>query len=377
MNLVKDILGQLSGQSLDDLSSMLDTDAETAGNAARAATPALLAGLASLASQGDGLRKLTGVLGQFGAGGEDSFSNMLGGDPGSVAQKGASLLNNLFGDSMLSGLTSSISRYAGLASGSVKGLLAFLAPMVLSKVASMWKGQGGTPQALTNLFASQRENIADALPAGFSLASIPGYQPAKETVRAAAATGRHAVAAGEHATRSIASWAVPLALCLLGGFLLWNWMRDRDAVADRAEPADKVTVMKPVTPAAPDAVKGEDPLQRSGAAALDPTALNKKLHALYASAEKTLAGITDAASAEAARPELQELAAQIDATRQLLVKLPASQLEAAKEMADEGIESFKTQAEKTLETPGLSDQIKTLISTIARALSELFTPATP
>ncbi len=46
-------------------------------------------------------------------------------------------------------------------------------------------------------------------------------------------------------------------------------------------------------------------------------------------------------------------------------------------MADESIATIKDQAEKTLATPGLPEQIRMLINQIVRKLAELFTSATP
>jgi hypothetical protein len=270
----------------------------------------------------------------------------------------------LFGDGLLSSIGSAIGRFSGLGESSAKGLLSFLGPMILGKIASIWKGQGGTPQALTNLLASQRDHIADALPAGFSPQTIPGWPPAKEAARSTAATGRRVAAAVEPAPRSMASWAVPLALCLFGGFLLWNWMKsDREATADRSTTESKVTAMKPVTPEAP--------------ATVDVTAVGKRLNGLYDSVDKVLASIKDPESAEAALPKLKDLESQIDAARKMLVQLPASGISSVKEMANENMAKFKEQAETTLETPGLSEEIKNLITTIMRKLTELFAPATP
>jgi hypothetical protein len=369
MDLCKEIIDQLSGDAVNKLGSLIDSDGETTSNAIQAAVPALLSGLAGLASREDGTKRLTNAFSQLGPGGIDDFARSLSGDANAVAQKGSSLLNSLFGDTVLSGLTNAISRYAGLAGSSVKGLLAFLAPLVLGKVANLWRSRGATPQALTNLFAEQREHIADAAPGGLSLSEIPGWPSARDyardAVRSANATGRRAVAVGESAGRSAATWAIPLALLLAGALLFWAWRSrsGREATAERTDDASrKVTAMKPVAPETP---------------ALPTVAsVTKDLQGLYDSAGEVMANIKDAASAEAARPKLEELSAKIDATRKLLAQLPADGQAAVQRIADEQLPKFQEQAEATLQTPGLSADLKSLIGRIVQKLVELFAPAT-
>ncbi len=54
MNLVKQIMDQLSGSALGQLGSLLGTNAETTERATSAAVPALLSALAGMASHDDG-----------------------------------------------------------------------------------------------------------------------------------------------------------------------------------------------------------------------------------------------------------------------------------------------------------------------------------
>jgi hypothetical protein len=104
--------------------------------------------------------------------------------------------------------------------------------------------------------------------------------------------------------------------------------------------------------------------------------VTKDLQGLYDSAGEVMANIKDAASAEAARPKLEELSAKIDATRKLLAQLPADGQAAVQRIADEQLPKFQEQAEATLQTPGLSADLKSLIGRIVQKLVELFAPAT-
>jgi hypothetical protein len=367
MNLVSEIMDRCSGEVLRKLSSLLNTDDDTASYAANAAVPSMLAGLASIAGQGDGAKKLSSALNGLGAANIDDVAGMLRGDADAVAQRGTNLLGSVFGDNMISGLASAIGKYSGLAGDSIRKLLALLAPMVLGKVASAWKAQGSTPQALTNLLASQRHNIAEAMPAGFSLADVPGWSSMKNAAAAASAAAHRSAATAETGARSAASWAVPLALGALGLLLIWNFMRprqDASAVADRtARSTQEVTSMKPVVPGA--------------STAANVGQVGDDLRSLLTTAGHVMGGITDAASAEAARPQLEELGTKIDSVQGLLAQLPAAGIRSLRTTADQSIASLKDQATKTLKTPGLAADIRSLIEQILRKLGGLFDGAAP
>ena len=229
MNLVKLITDQLSDETLDKLSALLGTDSETAGAAATAAVPTLLSGLGGMASRGEGAKKLSDVLNGIDAGSMGNLAQLLGGDTNGLMQRGSSLLNSLFGDNMISGVANAISRYSGINVDSAKRLLAYLLPMILGKVTAQWRSQGGTIGALTSLFADQKRNIADAIPAGFPLADIPGLSGAGEAVRAATQSPRRAAEPAEAASGSLANWVLPLAVLIVGGLLLWNFLKPRPA----------------------------------------------------------------------------------------------------------------------------------------------------
>jgi hypothetical protein len=369
MNLVKEILNRCSGDVLNQIAAKLGVDESAAGDAVQAAVPAMLGGLASVASREDGARKLTSAISSLGSSSMDDMAGSFGGNADALADRGSSLLSSLFGDGMIASLAGALGRYTGLTGSSIKSVLAMLAPMVLGKVASAWKAKGGTPQALTNLFAEQRHNIAEAMPAGFSLADAPDWSTASRAApsMATATADRYA----RPAKRSAASWAVPLALGAIACLLLWSFLRPRDdagAVADR--PADQaqqeVTAMKPVAPAGP-AAPGATEVAR----------INDDLRGIFATASKVFAEIKDAASAEAARPELEALNARIDGMQGTLATLPATSTESLRATADRSIAELKEQGAKSLETPGLSAETKTQIDGILQKLGTLFSPSSP
>src|SRR5262249_40473072 len=144
-----------------------------------------------------------------------NFAQLLSGNSDALTQRGGSLLSSLFGDSLLNSVANSIGRFSGLNAGAAKSVLTMLAPMVLGHVATQWKSRGGNASALTSLLTEQKKNIADAIPSGFTLPEVPGLGKLGEAARAGS---REAATA----TRSAASWAVPLVLAAVAAFLLWK-----------------------------------------------------------------------------------------------------------------------------------------------------------
>lgn len=367
MNLVKLITEQFSDETLGKLGALMGTDSENAGAAATAAVPTLLSGLAGMASRGEGAKRLSEVLGGIDAGTMGNFAQLLGGDAGGLLQRGNGLLGALFGDGLISGAANAISRYTGISVESARKLLAALLPMVLGKVAAQWRSQGGTVSALTGLFADQKRNIADAVPAGFSLAEVPDLAGTGETVRTATAHAtRRAEETAAAASGSMASWLLPLAVLIVGGFLLWNFLKPRAAegpVAERSARNAETTVMKPVVPDAQAANR------EMGLA--DATQFGDNVKSILTSLTTELGAIKDASSAEAAIPKLEELKAKIDTARTVWARIPEANQSAVREIIATQMEPLRQKAETTLALPGLGERIKTLINDILVRLTEM------
>jgi hypothetical protein len=361
MNLVKLIEEQLTNTVLGKLSSALGTEPDATGQAATAAVPTLLAGLTKLGSSNDGINRLTSVLGGLDASGLGNYSQMLGGDTSGLLNKGMGMLSSLFGDGIIGSTSAAISRYSGLDAGIVKKLIAFLAPMVLGKVASQWKSQGGTPSALTSLLADQKRHIIDALPAGFSLDSIPGLTDATEYVRSATDSTRRAAETTKNAAPSAMNWILPVAGVLLVGFLLWQFMKSRseagrEVAQSAAREAQQVTAMKPAVPETPNLPSVSQ--------------LTDELNSTFKTLGETFSGIKDAASAEAAAPKLEQLSAKIDVIKKTMAALPEAGRATLHKVVDGQLKPIKDSAQQTLSLPGLSERIKLLINQIITKLED-------
>lgn len=356
MNLVKEIMNQLSGSAVGQLGSLLGTDAETTERAATAAVPSLLSVLAKMSSNDDGARKLTNVLGGLDTTALGNITQMLSGSAGSMLNKGTSLLGSLFGDSMTSGLATTLSRITGINSNIIKSLLAYLTPLVLGKVAAHWKQQGGNAHALKDLFAGQRDNIASAVPAGFSLADIPDTIEIPRPAHAAARTTRSEPVAAS----SAAQWLLPLALALVGGFILWQFMsrpRAQQAAAEKgATTVDEVTAMKPVLP--------------EGVDVPSLASVRDDVTGLFKSLDTTFSDIRDAASAERAMPALREIDTKIDAMSQLLSRLPTASVTAVRPMIEDQVKTATEKANAVTSIEGIGADFKSLIQQIVAKITK-------
>jgi hypothetical protein len=268
------------------------------------------------------------------------------------------------GDGLYGGMATAISRFTGMGPDAIKSLLAYLAPVVIGRVASQWQNHGGTPAALKAMFADQKRNIEDALPAGFSLSDVSGIGRIGDAGRSAAQAARTA----ENATRSLASTLIPLVLLVGGAILIWTLWRTRPQpqraeVQPTTNDAKEVVAMKPVAPdatAVPQAV-----------AMPEIGGLEQQWTDMFGSLNKAFAGIKDNASAEAAIPQLEKLEPQLDELDATWQRLPATGRMTLTSFLGENITKIKEQAEQILALPGLADRVKALIGEIVRKLGDI------
>ena len=216
MNLVEFIKEQLPSGLINQLSSQVGASEGATRSAVMATVPAMLSALAGLSSSGgSGTQKLVSALEGLGAGSIESLVPKMSNHPASVLEQGASILSSLFGNSTISGIVNAISKFCSIAPGASQKLLGYLAPLVLSAIASNFKGKSINAQGLASLFADQKANIASALPSGFSLSGVPGLAAAGPA--AARSTVREVEAAGT----SLPRWLLPLAGLAAIAMLLW------------------------------------------------------------------------------------------------------------------------------------------------------------
>jgi outer membrane protein OmpA-like peptidoglycan-associated protein len=139
------------------------------------AIPVLLGGVVNMASTGGGASRLMGLLQSSSVDSSllNNVSSMFSG--GSTTQNvvgtGQQLLGTLFGNNS-DVVTSAISKFSGVSSGTAGSLMALVAPMIMGVLRNLTSSQGLNANGLASMLMGQKSNIAAALPPGLS--NLPG-----------------------------------------------------------------------------------------------------------------------------------------------------------------------------------------------------------
>jgi hypothetical protein len=361
-NLVSLIMQFLTPDMIGRLANTLGVGRSDTATAVDAAVPALLAALTGVAAQPGGPQKLANAVKQE-SGVLDRFGSMLGGGgQASFVDRGSQMLSSLLGDRSQNTLANAGGKYSGLQTGPSSSLLGALAPVIMGAISQQQSGRVDA-SSITNLLMNQKDNIAAALPSGFSrlLGGTDLLEPLGDAVRrTTTATGEAARAAAAAVARTADDtrrsaqaaapstnwlmWAIPaLALAALLFYLL-------------ARPGEQV-VQQGVTTAQNIVVGGLN--------------LNQQVTDSIGSLRTTLNGITDAASAQAALPRLQQATAQLDKVSDVLGQLPTSQRAVLSGLINPVMPAINQLIDRVLAIPGVAGIIKPTIDTLKAKLALL------
>jgi alkylated DNA nucleotide flippase Atl1 len=360
MNLVSLIMKFLTPDMIGRIASALGLNQTDTSSAIGTAVPALLAALTGVATQPGGPQKLADAAKQE-VGTLDKFASMLGtSGQTSVVQRGSQMLASLLGNRDQSALANAVGKYSGVGSAAGGPLLGALAPVVMGTIAR----QQGVLNAgnIASLFASQKDNIAAALPSGFvkSLGDVDLLGGVGDTARRMAAAGGETTrAAAASVARTLDDtrrsaptvpstnwllWAIPaLAIAAL---LLWLLARPTEQVAQQG-----------VTTAQSLLVGGID--------------LGKQATDSLNSLRTTLTGVTDATSAQAALPKLREATAQIDKVSGMLGQMSDTQRKVLAGLVSPMMSTLNQLFDRVLAIPGVAEVIKPTIDTLKAKLATL------
>jgi hypothetical protein len=371
MNLVDMIKGQLSGDTVSRLASAIGSDPNQTSAGINAAVPAILAGLTKCAGTSEGASRLASAVDNF----DDRESNpaqafSAGGK--SLIEGGNNVLGSLLGGGVSSGITSVLSKFTGMGSGMITTLLGFCTPLIMNVLKGRKQAMGLDAGGLSNLLDGQKQNIVSAMPAGLgsALGALPGFggfaqkaQDAKQWVGDRASegydTGRKAVSSG---AGSAGRWLIPLlGLAVLIGLVWW--------VANRNAPKPTVAVQTPPRQPVQDTNIANAPVDNANAnlaAAKLPgsdmlASAKDQISGFFKSSTDAFSGITDAASAEAAIPKLQDLNAKLDSVRTAIGALPADTKAQATSQFTSLFDSIKPTIDKVMAIPGVADKIKPVV----------------
>jgi hypothetical protein len=263
-NLVSNITQVLSSSLVARIASSLGLDKTLTEKALAAGVPGLLAALTSLASNRAGAQALSGAIAQQQPGVLSSLATMIGGPAQkTLIDTGADTLTSLLGGPTTSALTNAIGQYAGFGDASSKSLMGLLGPVVMGVLGQQQRASGLDATGLANLLTSQKDNIARALPAGFSqylggtdiLDSLVGssdgrrpsaasdYSGSSRPSYTASSTQRRS--AGSGASSSQWGWLIPALAAVAIGGLAWHWL-SRPSLQEAANTPPPAKIETPV-----------------------------------------------------------------------------------------------------------------------------------
>lgn len=356
MNIVSTIMQLLAPVIINKIASSLGINQGIAGKAIAAIVPAILAGLAGKTSAPGGAADLGSVLGKQDPNILSNLGSLIGG-PGQKAltETGNSMLESLLGRSPANALAGAAGKFAGLDNSQSSSLLGVLAPVVLGGLAQSQKAGNLDAGGLAKLLASQKDNIASAMPAGFSeLLSGSGLldsiaSPAKKAPPAPPMmpSAPSAVMQGN----PILKYIIPGALIAIAGYFYLG--QDGGLVQIEKTAA-------PVPSAAPPAVNALP-------GAEFPTQVTSILDGL----KGTLTSVTDEASAKSALPKLQDMLAQLDKVKTGAAALPADSRHPLVTLISGVMPGVADMIAKALAIPGVSGVLKPVLDQISASLGAM------
>ena len=344
MNIVSLIMQYLAPAVVGRIASSLGIGEGLAQKALAAAVPAILAGLAGKAATPDGARQLSDAIGKQDPGILGNLGSLLGGaQQGALVSAGTSVLGSLLGGSQIGGLAGALGKFAGLGDAGSKGLVGMLAPVILGQLGQVQKKSNLDAGGLATLLAGQKDNIAGAMPAGFSqllggtglLDSISG------NLKAAAAPAAAAVRVDP-----------PKAS---GGVPTWLWL---GLAAMAALTAYNFLGRKPVEVAVPKVSAPSVAVPGVPAAAAAAAEVGKQATSVVDGLKKAFGGIKDKASAEAALPSLRDAMGKLDGLKDPVAKLDPAARKTVADLISSFIPGLKTLIDTASALPGVGDLLR-------------------
>lgn len=373
-NIVEAVKNELTGDLLNKLTAAVGENVETVKTAANAATPALLSALAGLASNQLGLDKLASILEGFSADSPGALRDeVIAGRGDAIQQRGATTLDSLLGGG-LSVLVDALAKFASAKPESIRRLLGYLAPMILSLVASRLKAAGGLGAAnLRSFFDQQKSNITGAVPPGLSLVGLPS--PLHRTA-----------ATADHGGRPYWMGSL-LVVIILGLFAGYFFLQQPTPPTTEVDPTEIMTVPSAPQPVAPSEAqdKAEKAVQSAptgpaeasdkkaeekAAKTAAPTAaeVTRSLGEAHVIGISSLAAVNSPETAEGQLPTLTALGPKLDEIKGHWDKLSDADKQTVAKSSAENRDSFKSLADKTLQKPEIADKLKGILDMLVQKL---------
>jgi len=365
-NLVSLVMQFFTPDMVGRIATALGFDRNKVQSAISGAVTALLAAFNDVATQPGGAQKLADAARQQ----TGSFGNLArvlaAGDQSSLLDKGSQLLSSLVSGQNQNALIGAITKFTGLGQGASGSLLEMLAPIVMGTIGQHQSAAGAlNANGIANLFASQKDNIAAALPSGFDklLSGTGLLSSLGDAARTATAAGSEATRTATSAARAVGDTGQRAASAAAASSNWLYWLVPIAAAVALAV----FFAARPTEQVVQQGMKQAENLVPGGAD------IGKQISTSIASVRTTLDGVSDVASAQAALPKLQEVTAQIVKTGGAVGQLTAEQRKAIAAVINPLMPAVNQVCDKVLAIPGVAEVLKPSVDTLKARLTAFVT----
>ncbi|MGL4396010.1 MAG: DUF937 domain-containing protein [Hyphomicrobium sp.] len=356
MNLVSMAMQYLGPVIISRIASSLGVNQGLVGKAITAALPAILAALAGSASRAGGASTLSNVLAKQDPGLLGNLGNLIGGaGQKGLVDGGMGALGSLLGGGQTSAIANAVGKFAGIDGAKGSSLIGMLAPVVLGTLAGQQKVSGLDAGGLANLLASQKNNIAAAMPAGFSdlLAGTGVLDSIGSAAKAAAPVSAAAPSSGGGLPR----WLLPALIGIGIAYLATSYGCNPNT-----------TVEKTSAPAAPPAASTAAP---EAPVANPAAALTGDVTKMLSGLTAALGTIKDEVSAKSAVPDMEALAKQLQGAASVAGTLPADGKASLATLVGGMMPGLSGAIERVLAIPGVEPLLRPVLDKVMAHLDTL------
>ena len=325
---------------IDRMAGAFGESRDSAQKAVFAGVPALLSGFAGFATQPGGADRLASAARQQDIGILHNLPNVIGGSGlESVSDKGRTMLSLMLGGQASEGLIEAVAKHAGLGRESAANMMGLLTPVIMAVLGHHQASQGLDAAGLARFLADQNSAIAGAMPSGlaaFRSDAVEALDLTTPPQRAPTPSWAYALAA--------------LVVLALIGYWFWGPHPQMVARQNAEPPAASSNVQAPITPSSVMVVGQVD--------------LAKQLSSIVDSTRASLAGVTDAATARSALPQLQDAVAQLDKVRRMTDQIPADGTKTLTSIVGDAKPALQQSISKVEAMPRVSDVLKPTLDSL-------------
>jgi Bacterial protein of unknown function (DUF937) len=353
-NLTSVVMQFLTPEVIAQIASFLGLDKAATQKAVGGAVPALLASLSDLTTTPAGTSQLSKLLSQQVGSPADILRNT---SAQGLAETGSSMLSGLFGGRTLDAMAQAIGKFAGTGDGGGKSLLSALGPIVLGALGQQQRNSGLDVNGLASLLRSQKDQFVAAIPPG--LADQLGAKGLIDGISSASGrVGTAASRAADAATNTSTQWPYWLAALIVLGGLGWYAIQRREQGTVAVQPASTRQVTGTVGAAPPDLN-------------VDGVNLANQFNSSIDTLKSALPRITDAASARANLPKIDEVTQQLNDISARAAKLSPEGRSALAKLIVVAGPSIHQMCDKVLAIPGVGPVAKPAIDDLQARLDAL------